>query len=227
MLSSDLNSVVKLRIAYSSENNLIISRRILMVIHFLERKFDIQSIANFLLVSKDQIYYWVKRYKLMGIEGLSNKKKSGRPPKISKDILLEILSKSPAELGYNADRWSYQMIVNHITDKLKIKFHPQYIYALLAKIKWKPQTTGNSKNEEDYYLKYFSYPRTIGGHKVTQKHLDLMKVVASKLNAPIHKIMTETGLQPVLNIVYSDRNTTILESRVERGKLTIKFEEYN
>ena len=79
-------SIDTLKIKYSRENNGKLKLSILMVIHFLEGV-PVTEISKFLMISRDQVYYWIRRYKAGSLGGLTDKPKSGRPTRIDYTLL--------------------------------------------------------------------------------------------------------------------------------------------
>ncbi len=53
--------------------------RCLMILLFSERQ-SVPQIARLLRFSDDAVRYWIRRYEAEGIEGLSTRPRSGRPP---------------------------------------------------------------------------------------------------------------------------------------------------
>lgn len=74
---------------------------------------------------------WLARYSKEGIEGLKNKPKSGRPPKLSQEIVLKIRRK----LTESKQGWSTKQIQDMIIRESGggVKYHYIYIYRLLHK----------------------------------------------------------------------------------------------
>ena len=184
-----------------------------MVIHFLDEK-SVSKIADFLMISRDQVYYWIRRYKSGGIDNLNNRSKSGRPSRINYPFLKQVLSQSPREQGIEMDYWNIYNIKEFIHRKMNVKIHNYYVYEILRKIGWK------ESNEARLV------PLTQTAHRVTSDHLDMIRYISQKLDAPIERIITERGIKPVLRVIHSDRLSTVIEGETENGKLTIKYQEF-
>ncbi len=198
------------------EKNHAIKFRILLVIHYLKGK-KVDELCEIFLLNRDQIYYWLRKYKKYGINGiLSPPSKRGRKQKVNLAELKEALKHDPKDFGYPENGWTVQLIHQFITEKMGIVIHRNYVYQLLQKINWKPQKR-TMKRKVQYV--------TRSGKELTPHHLDMMKKVARKLNAPIDKIITENGIDPILHVVLSTHELTILQGETELGTLTITFEE--
>jgi len=66
---------------------------------------------------------WLKRYKAVGLPGLSRKFSPGRPDKKRervKERIKEILSKSPESYGYLDSVWTVPLIAHDIKECLKV-----------------------------------------------------------------------------------------------------------
>lgn len=90
-----------------------------------------------LMLSHNQICIWVKRFNEYGLEGLKDKPKTGRKPKISakqlewlKDL---VLNESPTKHGFNTETWTAPLIVKAVEEYCNITYSDDMIYVLLKK----------------------------------------------------------------------------------------------
>ena len=85
-----------------------------------------------LLLSHNQICIWVKRFNELGVEGLKDKPKTGRKPKISSEQLVWlkdlVLNESPTKHGFNTETWTAPLIVIIIEKKCNIIYSDDIIY---------------------------------------------------------------------------------------------------
>ncbi|MER5176307.1 MAG: helix-turn-helix domain-containing protein [Candidatus Nitrosocosmicus sp.] len=72
---------------------------------------------------------WLKRYDKEGLEGLKDRAKSGRPPKLSKETSYQ----SKQELSNSKQGWSTKQAEELIVKKSGIKYHYTHIYRVLRK----------------------------------------------------------------------------------------------
>ena len=80
--------------------------------------------------SKAWAYQWLSRFQREGLEGLRDKPRSGRPPDVSEEKLLEIRK----ELSENPSGWKVKQIMNIIYDKTGVRYHHEvHVYRLLHK----------------------------------------------------------------------------------------------
>ena len=69
---------------------------------------------------------WLKRYSKEGIEGLKDRTKSGRPPKLSKETSYQIKQ----ELKQSNQGWTTKQVEELIIKKSGINYHSIHIYRL-------------------------------------------------------------------------------------------------
>jgi putative transposase len=85
-----INNIV-LNNAYKKEKDSNVKERILLVKRIKIDKQEAASVAeNELNRSRWWAYKWLHRIDKDGLEGLKNKKRSGRPPDVPEDVMVEI-----------------------------------------------------------------------------------------------------------------------------------------
>ena len=70
---------------------------------------------------------WLGRYHKEGIDGLENRAKSGRPSKLSKEVVVRIRKK----LKQRKQGWTTQQVHEMIVKEGNVHYHQIYIYSLL------------------------------------------------------------------------------------------------
>jgi transposase len=90
-----------------------------------------------LLLSHNQICIWVKRFNEFGLEGLYDKPKTGRKPKISETQLAwlrnVVIAESPTKYGFNTQTWTAPLIVIILEKHCNIKYSDDMVYVILKK----------------------------------------------------------------------------------------------
>ena len=79
------------------------------VLHSLHLGYSPEEIAQMQNLSLTTVYNHYNRFKTEGIEGLSDKAKSGRPPKANEEyiaLLNQTLERDPYEMGYAFTIWT-------------------------------------------------------------------------------------------------------------------------
>jgi hypothetical protein len=69
-------------------------------------------------------YKWLKRFDKLGLEGLKDLPRSGRPQEVSEKIFSEIRS----ELSENSSGWKAKEIMNIIYQRTGIRYHEVHVY---------------------------------------------------------------------------------------------------
>ncbi len=119
----------KLDKVYKEESNPDVKERILLVRRIVEDNQHIVNVAKELHRCRAWAYKWYKRYNDNGLEGLKNKAKTGRPPDVSKDVMVKIRK----ELGDSNTGWDFRQVMDLIYKKTGVRYHEVHIYRLLHK----------------------------------------------------------------------------------------------
>jgi transposase len=125
-LNKELTKVTK-------RGNVRARTRILAILSVVEDQ-TYSSIAKILKVSEEAIRVWVNQFILGGISALLVKKKSGRPPKLTKNQrknLEDIIDKGPSAAGFPGACWRSPMIQFLIKKKFGVFYSAAYIAQLL------------------------------------------------------------------------------------------------
>ena len=73
--------------------------------------------------------FWLRRYREGGVEGLNDKPREGRPPKLSKEVQMEIKK----EISSRGQGWTTDQVTQLIAEKGKVKYHFTHVYRLMHK----------------------------------------------------------------------------------------------
>jgi transposase len=115
---------------YRKETNANIKERILLVKRV---RYDKQEAANTaeteLGKTRTWAYKWLHRFDKDGIEGLQDKKRTGRPPDVSKEVMIKIRK----ELADSNSGWDFRQIMDLIYKKTGVRYHEVHVYRLLHK----------------------------------------------------------------------------------------------
>lgn len=80
-----------------------------MIILLSNEGYPVSKLTSLFTLSDKKVRYWIDRYEREGIDGLSDKPRSGRPPKVKEEIresLLEVVRQSPRTLGKDFSTWT-------------------------------------------------------------------------------------------------------------------------
>lgn len=82
-----------------------------------------------------QICTWANNFNALGIEGLQDKPRPGRTPKLStqqKDELKQIIELlSPADFGFDTSTWNGTIVTELIKDRWNVEYKKAQIYNML------------------------------------------------------------------------------------------------
>ena len=94
-----------------------------------------EEIAEFMSVQASKIYYWHKRWRNEGIDGLSDKPRSGRPKAADESYrqrLAELIEAEPGELGYGFTVWTAKRLIAHMAQETKVEVTERTFLNILA-----------------------------------------------------------------------------------------------
>ena len=114
---------------YRIEQNVKAKERMLLVLNVVYQGKISAHVARDLHQSRAWACEWLKRYSKEGIEGLKDRTKSGRPPKLSKETSYQIKQ----ELKQSNQGWTTKQVEELIIKKSGIKYHSIHIYRILRK----------------------------------------------------------------------------------------------
>jgi transposase len=106
------------------------------VIRLLHLGHKPEAVAEQQLVSVPTIYNWHKLWREQGLEGLANRKKTGRPSKATEAYcrkLEEVLEKEPSEYGYRFAIWTSDRLRAHLEKETGILLSESRFRALLKR----------------------------------------------------------------------------------------------
>lgn len=94
------------------------------IIQLSRQNYDVSEIADIQQCSTVTVYKWLNRFNEEGPPGLSDRPRSGRPPKIdepTKQAIAETVSAPPLEEGYNFTIWTVPLLTQHLKESLKVE----------------------------------------------------------------------------------------------------------
>lgn len=94
-----------------------------------------KELEAFYETSFKSICNWVNRLNESGLEGLTDKEKSGRPPKLTDNQKLKIkqliLEQSPENHGYNSSTWTGSLVIDWVAKNYNVVYKKANIYNIL------------------------------------------------------------------------------------------------
>lgn len=107
------------------------------IIRLLHQGRQHQEVADLLAISIGQVYYWHKRWRQEGVDGLSDKQRPGRPSIGTEQVRAEIeklLETDPQELGYAFTVWNAPRLLAYLEQEQGIRMHENTLRNLLSQM---------------------------------------------------------------------------------------------
>jgi putative transposase len=114
---------------YRREDSPDVKERLLLILRVEGDGMVPARVAKELHRSRPWTSYWLERYQEEGVDGLRDKPRSGRPPKISAKVQLEI----KRELSSRRQGWTTEQVAQLIAEKANVEYHFTHVYRLMHK----------------------------------------------------------------------------------------------
>lgn len=106
------------------------------------RGYSAYEIAEIHQVTDPTVYKWIERFDKEGPEGLYDREREGRPPKLDEEAEAELerlLKAPPTKAGYDFTRWTAPRLAEHLKRKLGVDVHPETVREALRRLEfsWK------------------------------------------------------------------------------------------
>ena len=104
------------------------------LIRLLHQGYSHKDIADMKAISVGQVYYWHRRYREEGLDGLVDKQRTGRPAKGTKAVraqITKVIETDPQELGYAFTVWDVPRLLTHLREVCGIQMHHNTLRKLL------------------------------------------------------------------------------------------------
>ena len=132
-------STTLLNNAYRMEKNADVRERILLVRRVSRVNNEIAAMVAEKEFHRSRwwwAYKWLKRFDKLGLDGLKDKHRSGRPSEVSEETCADIRR----ELSENSFGWKAKEIMNIIIhQRTGVRYHEVHVYRLLHKWGFKPK----------------------------------------------------------------------------------------
>jgi putative transposase len=143
----------ELEALYEDERDPRVKERLLLVVRVEGDGQVPAQVARELHRSRPWTSYWLGRYREEGVEGLRDKPRDGRPPKLSGEVQEEI----KRELHSRKQGWTTEQVTQLIEEKGHVRYHFTHVYRLMHRWGFKekvPQrrhvNTASIEEKEDF-----------------------------------------------------------------------------
>ena len=117
----------ELEVLYKEEESPDVKERLLLILRVEGDGMIPARVAKELHRSRPWTSFWLERYQEEGADGLRDKPRSGRPPKISEKVQLEI----KRELSSRKQGWTTDQVTQLIAERGEVKYHFTHVYRLM------------------------------------------------------------------------------------------------
>lgn len=149
-------SIEELEDLLNSNSDYVIGMRLAALIQ-IKRGMSSRQLQDLYFKSHSRFCIWVNNFNKYGVEGLLNKKKSGRKPLLSieqKNELRNVLSNNrPSDFGYNTTTWNGPILKDFIKNKYGIEYKKAQIYNILKSLGFTFQKARGKYPEADEQLR--------------------------------------------------------------------------
>jgi len=120
----------------------------------LDEGFSLHEVARRVGCHASSVMRWRDEYEKRGEESLAVRFSPGRPPRLTErnlKLLGSLLLKGAVANGYRTEIWTTKRIAEVIARKWKVRYHPDHIGRLMARLGWthqKPARRAVERNEE-------------------------------------------------------------------------------
>lgn len=107
--------------------------KLLALLHFHEGKSRYQ-ISAYLKVSRTSVNKWISNYLSLGLDGLKEKKHSGRPASLSSEQLSQLNSYVEINFARNSGTLKAKQLQEYIASSFGVKYEISNVYKIMAKM---------------------------------------------------------------------------------------------
>jgi transposase len=144
--------VARLQQAYATHTTRLV-RRIHALLALAEGT-SVEEIAQLFAVGEQTIRDWLHAFVLSGVDGLVDRRRSGRPPKLlapQRHELKELILAGPEAAGYASACWTAGTVADLIMRRFRVEYAPRYVCHLLDRLGFsfqKGRFTSDHLNDE-------------------------------------------------------------------------------
>ena len=147
------------------------ARNVLTAVTMLSEGYDIHEIADFLTMTKTNIYYYIKRWNKLGLKAIEDQRGKGTPNRrmsdeMEDDLLHTVLHTKPSEFDFLGSVWTSQLLSDYLYQNYGVRFCCQTMRNILHKHNFsfkRPQKkpTKGVKSEQEAFKKMMHVTLTV------------------------------------------------------------------
>lgn len=119
---------------YRQTKNVRVRNRAQMILLGAEEKMTAPQIAKIVRQDEQTVRRWIKRFNAEGINGLSDKPKSGSPKRVTegyRERLLVVVRRRPRSLKQPYSLWTLQRLVDFMAEETELRFSTETVRLIL------------------------------------------------------------------------------------------------
>lgn len=149
-------TVEELESLLNNNPDYIIGARLLALIQ-IKKGMSSRKLEELFYKSHSRFCTWVKNFNKSGIDGLKNKHRSGRKPKLDqtqKAVLKSVLQNNrPSDFDFNTALWNGPIVVEFVKNRFGVEYKKAQIYNLLKELGFTFQKARGKYPEADSVLR--------------------------------------------------------------------------
>jgi transposase len=141
----------------------LLEKRRLQAARLLEKGFPQAEVARRVGVHRQSVSRWAATLENEGVKGLKKAGRSGRKPGLDAERLAALeegLKAGPQACGYPTALWTSQRVARLIEQQTGIRYHPDHVCRILAKLRWSCQRpVGRALEREEIKIAHWKKKR--------------------------------------------------------------------
>ena len=116
-----------------------LEHRRMIALSLLRRGIAQAEVARAIGVSRQAVSKWWRAFETEGTHGLRRRPTPGRPPRVSREALIRVLSitfRRANRDGIERDAWSAPIVARLIQDCFGVRYRPEHVWWRLRSVGW-------------------------------------------------------------------------------------------
>jgi len=123
-------AIQELDALYRTTRDVRLRARSQMILLAAEQGLTAPAIARIVRVDEDTVLLWLKRYMAEGINGLTDKPRSGGPAKVTpeyRERLVHVVRQRPRSLGQPYSMWTLQRLADYMAEQTGLRVEDETV----------------------------------------------------------------------------------------------------
>jgi transposase len=144
----------------------------ILVVHAALTGISVRKTSKFFGDAPRTIEKWIQTARESGLEGLRDRKRSGRPSRIPPEIMEELneeLCRPPLQLGYTEKSWNGPLLRIHLRQKYGVKLGLRQCERKLQRLRSSPERKKQSEPSQIAIMDHLRGDKDKDGIRLTQE----------------------------------------------------------